>query len=222
MNRRQFLKKSLEGIVIGSIPFISCSKNPVSSYTGSISGKVIGADQTVKVRAIQNLSLITETTTNSDGNYKIEDLPEGKYGLLFKIKDVSPTDNTKINNIVFIYNDKANQNKWLIDDSIQQNEIEIVPVVPGKDSSNYNINLLYERADYGDIIVKFKSEISEDEINTIINSYNCTIKKIFEFSTGILYRLIPPNDKTVLELVVAFKSDSRIERANPETFLYTT
>ena len=31
MNRREFLKKSLEGIVIGSIPFISCGKNPVKS-----------------------------------------------------------------------------------------------------------------------------------------------------------------------------------------------
>jgi len=31
MNRREFLKKSLEGIVIASIPFISCSKNPVES-----------------------------------------------------------------------------------------------------------------------------------------------------------------------------------------------
>ena len=32
MNRRQFLKKTLEGIVIGSIPLISkCSKNPVES-----------------------------------------------------------------------------------------------------------------------------------------------------------------------------------------------
>lgn len=39
MNRREFLKKTLEGIVIGSIPLISnCSeKNPVI-YTGPISG----------------------------------------------------------------------------------------------------------------------------------------------------------------------------------------
>ena len=31
MNRRDFLKKSLEGIIVVSIPFISCSKNPVKS-----------------------------------------------------------------------------------------------------------------------------------------------------------------------------------------------
>ena len=31
MNRREFLKRSLEGIVLGSIPFISCTKNPVDS-----------------------------------------------------------------------------------------------------------------------------------------------------------------------------------------------
>ena len=32
MNRREFLKKSLEGIIIGSIPFINrCEKNPVKS-----------------------------------------------------------------------------------------------------------------------------------------------------------------------------------------------
>jgi len=31
MNRREFLKKSLEGIVIGSVPLIyNCGKNPVS------------------------------------------------------------------------------------------------------------------------------------------------------------------------------------------------
>ena len=31
MNRREFLKKGLEGIVISSIPFISCTKNPIDS-----------------------------------------------------------------------------------------------------------------------------------------------------------------------------------------------
>ena len=36
MNRREFLKKSLEGIIVGSIPFISeCSKNPVDSELNS-------------------------------------------------------------------------------------------------------------------------------------------------------------------------------------------
>ena len=56
MNRREFLKKGLVGVVLGSIPLISnCGKNPVNSNTGSISGKVSGIDQTVKVRAIQNL-----------------------------------------------------------------------------------------------------------------------------------------------------------------------
>ena len=29
MNRREFVKKSLGGIVVGSIPYIGCSKNPV-------------------------------------------------------------------------------------------------------------------------------------------------------------------------------------------------
>jgi len=37
MNRREFLKKSLEGIVIASVPLISsCSKNPVDSEFGRI------------------------------------------------------------------------------------------------------------------------------------------------------------------------------------------
>jgi len=36
MNRRNFLKKSLEGIIIGSIPLISCSKNPVESELDDI------------------------------------------------------------------------------------------------------------------------------------------------------------------------------------------
>ena len=32
MNRREFLKKGLEGIIVASIPFISrCSKNPIKS-----------------------------------------------------------------------------------------------------------------------------------------------------------------------------------------------
>jgi hypothetical protein len=32
MNRREFLKKSLEGLIIGSIPLIlNCEKNPVKS-----------------------------------------------------------------------------------------------------------------------------------------------------------------------------------------------
>jgi len=37
MNRREFLKKGLEGIVVGSIPLISCSwKNPANSELGRI------------------------------------------------------------------------------------------------------------------------------------------------------------------------------------------
>ena len=35
MNRREFLKKSLEGIVLGSIPLINSCKNPVGSKKGS-------------------------------------------------------------------------------------------------------------------------------------------------------------------------------------------
>lgn len=33
MNRREFIKKSLEGIIIGSILLISCCKNPIDSYS---------------------------------------------------------------------------------------------------------------------------------------------------------------------------------------------
>ena len=36
MNRREFLKKSLGGIVVAGIPFIGCSKNPVNSEFGRI------------------------------------------------------------------------------------------------------------------------------------------------------------------------------------------
>jgi len=39
MNRREFLKKGLEGIIISSIPLISnCSKKNPIIYTGPISG----------------------------------------------------------------------------------------------------------------------------------------------------------------------------------------
>ena len=202
MNRREFLKKGLEGIIIGSIPLIfNCEKNPVSSYTGSISGKVIGTDQTVKVRAIQNLSLVSETTTNSDGNYKISNLPEGKYGLLFVKKDA-----------VYIYNDQINS-RWYEQAETEINET--IVVTSGKDSGDYNIDLgpTGEKPDYeaGIVLVLFKDDALQNNIETLITDYHCSIKYKFN---PVNYSLNVPDNKTVFEIVRAFKSESIVKNSN--------
>jgi len=70
MNRREFLKKSLEGIVLGSIPLISgCSqKNPII-YTGPISGMeyYMQTDKTVYKlgKKVEMLYRITNTRDES-------------------------------------------------------------------------------------------------------------------------------------------------------------
>jgi len=213
MNRREFLKKGLEGIIIGSIPLISCSKNPVGSYKGSISGKVMGTDQTVKVRAIQNLSLVSETTTNSDGNYKIEDLPEGKYGLLFAKEDV-----------VYIYNDQINSSWYTEEGNIEVNETIVVN--SGKNSGDYNIDLgpipswgTGEHPDYGadEVFVLFNDEVPQNKIEALITDYNCSINHKYESGS---YLSDIPDNKTVLEMIRAFKSESIVKFSHPNRIMY--
>ena len=76
MNRREFLKRGLEGIVVGSIPFISnCSKNPVNSNINSNIGDGVNiyfleddnlTFHDVKEQSLSDLKIKSEPWISSD------------------------------------------------------------------------------------------------------------------------------------------------------------
>jgi len=171
----------------------------IVNETGSISGKVIPTEAGLTVRAIQNLSLVAEMTTDEGGHYKIEGLSPGKYGLLFVR-----------NSIVYIYNDEI-QRKTNPEESIITNLKEPVTL-----NTVANINLNTELADYfaNRFTVQFKPNISETKIEKIISSCNCSIKEKIEWSWGdTTYVLNSPYGKTVLEIVRNFNLNENIESA---------
>jgi len=209
------------GILAGA--YFSCSKdnNPVSpentvnSEPNSISGKVTGTDETVKVRAIQNLSLIAETTTNPDGSYKISNLPEGKYGLLF------------IKGYGYIYNDQINSNWYIVEGNIEINET--ITVTSDKNSGDYDIDLgpapswwigggTGEYPDYGagKIFVWFNDDVPQNKIDSLITNYNCSINHKYEWGS---YLLAISDNKTVFEMIRAFKSESIVKHSYPNIIL---
>ena len=168
---------------------------------GTISGRVTPAKAGIRVKAIQNLSFIAETTTNSDGSYKIINLTEGRYGLLFVMEEQG-----------YIYNDEINSEWFDEKGSIKPNENI---VVTNQDSSKYNIDLNNEQSDYAAdmIAIDFKQNVSTEERESIIHYYNCSIIKVGDVLGA--YRLKIPTDKTVLEMVNIFKSNPKIEDATP-------
>ncbi|MGH9906579.1 MAG: S8 family serine peptidase, partial [Pyrinomonadaceae bacterium] len=68
----------------------------------------------------------------------------------------------------------------------------------------------------GEILVKFKSGVSEAEINATIQSYGASIKEHNEAIN--VYRLNIPNGSSVPEMVDLFDKDPRCEYAEPRHY----
>lgn len=171
-----------------------------SQETGSISGKVIPAEAGIKVQTIQNLSLVAETFTDENGNYIIEGLAPGYYGLLF-IKE----------GIVYIYNDEVNL-LWR-EDGVK----EFILVDPGTkiEIEDMNFNLDWEDYIEGEILLRFNPELTAEEEKEILDSYNLKIIKI-----SSRYTVEPTQNKTVLEMISLLEKDSSFASvfANQRTF----
>ena len=121
MNRRDFLKKGLEGIVIGSIPLIySCSKNPVDSKHFTLAKNNIRQQR----GDLEDRTRIA-FSSNKDGNYNIYttdlygfDLKQLTYEGFNRYPAWSP-DGKKIaysnNNKIWIMNSDGTNQDYLTD-----------------------------------------------------------------------------------------------------------
>lgn len=178
---------------------------------GSISGKVIPANSGIKVRAIQNLAVIGETTVDpSDGSYVITNLPEGKYALL--IIDWGDRG--------YVYNDEINYH-W------HSGINETITVIAGKDSPNHDYYLGTEPADYiaDEIILIFNYSIPVEKRIEIISSNNCSIKERTEWDDPEVtdtYLIDIPDDKTVFEMLGIFRSNPDVNDAQHNFIIYST
>lgn len=169
---------------------------------GSISGRVTPPKAGIRVQVIQNLSLVAETKTNSDGSYRITNLPEGKYGLLF-IVDVPDY----VYDLGYDYNGEFDGNEPII-------------VVANKDSPNNDINLDDKWEDFiaDQISIKFRENSSVEEQLSVISKHNCSI---IDQGLKWYYVLNIPDNKTILEMIRLFKSEPIVEIAAESTRTHT-
>ena len=194
MNRREFLKKSLEGIVIGSILLISCSKNPIDSYS------------------------------NDFYYYYDEKIPLSKkldqYAIKFydEIADDRKLEIFSQNNFNLII-DKPISNLYLIktftnDIDIKRN-IEEIPEVEYV-SYCYITTNGYGMYLTNSFFATFKSDISIEDINSFNKKYDAKI--IEKFSSTINWYLleIPWNSpKNSLEIANIYHESNIVEHASP-------
>lgn len=174
-----------------------------SETTASIRGIVKPIEAGVRVRLIQNLSFVSETTTKFDGSYSFYNMPKGTYGLLF-LK----------NNKTYIYNDLTN-NGWNIG-NININEL----VEPSND--NYDFNFGEENQDYisDKFSVVFENNATEDYIGEVIESYNLSLIRRFEWAHGIVsYEVRIPANKTVFEIMAQLNPLSYVKRTELDVII---
>ncbi|MBI5804142.1 carboxypeptidase regulatory-like domain-containing protein [Candidatus Pacearchaeota archaeon] len=128
------MRNKIKYLIVGTFVLLLALFNSslVSSQedTSSISGTVTPAKAGIKVKAIQNLSIIGEAVTDEKGKYIINDLKQGDYGLLF-VRD----------GIVYIYNDEINL--YWEREGVKEN----ISVTEDK-TSIVDINLMNEAEDY--------------------------------------------------------------------------
>jgi len=193
---------SREALIIADIP------------DGSISGTIFPAEEGTKVRLVKDLSLVSETYTETNGNYVFNNLAPGKYGL-FIIRD----------NGGYVYNDEINTE---LAKRIEGSDRIIMTIKEtiGYKSSNVDFNISDENLDYvyERVIVKFKENVSEEKINEIINSYDCTIEEKYVRPYGDYYAtyiLLIPSDKTVFEIMRDFNLEEDVEYSEWSGFIGT-
>ncbi len=177
-------------LIIGLILFIGCNIQ-TKGDANSISGKVIPEQAGIRVQAIQNLSLINETLTDEKGNFKIAGLKKGNYSLLFK------SDHE-----VYVYNNR--QRETDIKDTLSSSSSNILIDL------NRSLPLMFK----GLILVTFKPNISDEEVNETIDSCQCRLAAKDLIFGKKIYTLATPPDKTEFEIVRELRKNEKIESAD--------
>ena len=202
MNRREFLKKSLEGIVIGSIPLISrCSKNPVDSdsfQSDYYYYKKDGSKLYLKPNLSEYSVKFKDEITN---DRKIEILLQNK--LNFNLRDL-PDD---LNLVSFT---SSNIDYTNILKNIP--EVEFVSCA-FETEDGFTIYLTNE------FFAKFKSNISIEEINSFNSKYNAKIIEQWQYGNGeVTYLLeIPWNSMyNVVDISKIYYESGLVIRSLPK------
>jgi hypothetical protein len=168
---------------------------------GAISGRISPEDVSVRIIAKkagteysikENIS--GEVTLRQGGSFTIWNLPPGKYDLLFLVQGQS--------------RDMYMGGRWS----------EIV-IEPGKTVSGINYRLTPVRSEYAidEVCVTFNKGTKEEEARKVIQSLNCIIKEK-HISRG-LYIVDIPDDKSVNEMIKAFKKNKEVLYAEPNWIL---
>ena len=183
------MKKKLLIIIVLIASLTSCTKKP-----GSINGNVFwkyndyvgnkpDAGSDVKLYSIANKDSKFETTTDVSGNFKIEEIPPGKYFLIVQSKNTTDSPVNHLHNL-FIYSENI-KSIFGLDLNKFKKEFEEINQIENK---NDNVEVKFDpdnpNATSGiDDFEKNQNEINTKSLN-IISKFPSEFKTKLGFYTG--------------------------------------
>jgi hypothetical protein len=198
MNRREFLKKSLEGIVIGNIPLIyNCVKNPVEPDFNFSQSNYFYYYYDQKIYLKPNLSIYAiKFKDGVDDNKKRDVLLKNNLTLFLD----NPISNLYLVKVLTNNIDKK-------EDFIKIPEIEYV--------SYYFITQNgYELFLTNSFFAKFKLDVSSEEINLFNKEYSAKI--VGEYGHNYYLLEIPWNSpQNSLKIANIYHESNLVEHASP-------
>lgn len=185
---------------------VSCAmfEEEVSNDFGAISGRISPQDVSLRIIAKTagteynvKKNIKGEITLTTGGVFTIENLPAGKYDLIFFLHGKSK--------------EKYLTTRW------SEVVVEAGRVTAGIDyrltpiGSNYLID---------EILVAFKGNIQNEDAQKIIRSLGCTIKdRPVDNGKVTIYTIDIPKEKGVEDMIRAFKKKESVEYAEPNIII---
>jgi hypothetical protein len=158
-------------------------------------GSVRPPFENVTVRLIQNGHIIKETQTDSLGSFRIENISDGKYGLLF-VKDDK----------VYIYNDENTEGLWFVNDTVDLDVIEFL--ILNKTPMKIKFDFDKEKSDYLNRILKIDLTILPFKAHAFLNTEILGFYNYVEFVRF-------SDRRTVFEMIPAFEGSHLVSKARP-------
>lgn len=185
------MKKILITIIVLIVTLTSCTKKP-GVLTGNVYWKYnnyVGnkpdAGSEVKLYSKTNKETKYETTTDVSGNFKIEDIPPGKYFLIIQSQNTTDSPKDHLDNLL-IYSDDI---KNLLGLDLKKYKKEIDEITKLQDEYQKLLSDTSDRNDYEEVsrqmdaYQKVENKIKENSIN-LISKFPEEIKTKLRLYTG--------------------------------------
>jgi hypothetical protein len=236
MDLKMKRSKTLISIIILSFAFLltCCKENPLTSISGEIKGTVTnqGADGTVKgvpqlkiylldmsvkpdsINLENNKKLFIDSTfTDADGNYKFQNLKEGKYGVsintgssdILAYKEQSSPDPTEI-----VINDQKQ--------AITINFSVTYPEDYPSEISTYDLNVKFKNLKWGTYTTYIYRYEYYCFIPVLMSNYRMEMGQEYQFNRGFNFKMT--YGATMLFYTMSNKYRFTIQRLGEDTYTF--